>query len=185
MPYIEDEAIFDQLVKDRDVWWSDARNQSLITSWQPAYMFCPSSDLPTRITVDNLDNMNPNNADHPMPMYVGIAGATDGDVNSPVFGEVVEGRRGIGGRNGILFDQTSVAARQITDGASNTLLLAEQSDWGIQESLPNPRDIRSTVTGGPFICHCHASWASMRRGVTVPLKKLAGTDFWFIRLKRR
>ena len=178
MPYIEDKAAFDRLYTGEHVWWALPANQPLLTEWGPSYMFCPSSPLPTRIVVENVDNLNPNCDGHPMPMYVGISGATDGDVSSPIFQNAISGLRGISARNGILHDQSGVRAGYIVDGFSNTMIVGEQSGWGLENGATK-RDIRSTSCGGPFIGHCNGSWSGMGYGAgLVPAANLAGTNFY-------
>jgi len=177
MPYIEDQAAHERLYVSVHIWWADPSNQPLIAAWQPPYMFCPSSPLPMRIVIDNVDNLNPDCKDHPMPTYVGISGATDGDVGSPIFPDVISGLRGISARNGMLYDQSGVRDGYVTDGFSNTMIVAEQSDWGREDG--EKRDIRSTACGGPFICHCNGSWGGMGYGAgSVPAANLTGTNFY-------
>jgi len=177
MPYIEQQVASDALYTDEQDWSRLSRNQPLITGWGPSYIFCPSSSLPRRIVIDDVDNLNPFFENHPIPMYVGISGATDGDVNSPIFRNVISGLRGISARNGILHDESAVRAGQVRDGLSNTMIVGEQSDWGREDG--RNRDIRSTSCGSPFMCQCNCSWGGggYGRGL-VSADRLTGTNFY-------
>jgi prepilin-type processing-associated H-X9-DG protein len=155
MPYIEDQNAFTEIDAKNDEWWSQAVNLPLLTKLSSPYMFCPSSPLPKKIVLDGLDNTNPKSPDQPMPMYAAISGATDGNAASPIFRNVIVGARGISSKNGILYPNSSVGGGDVVDGFSNTLLVAEQSDWGNENG--RERDIRSTANGGAFICHCDSN----------------------------
>ncbi|MEX2171737.1 MAG: DUF1559 domain-containing protein [Pirellulales bacterium] len=164
LPYIEEETLDDQLQKTGDRWAGYAtspHNQSLIQSWTPPYLFCPSSDLPRRIqniggpTDRNFDNNNPRYENHPMPMYVAIAGSTN-----PNHREVANATRGIVSQNGIFYAESFMPPAKITDGLTHTMLMAEQSDWGLQRD-GRQRDIRSSTNGGPFASTCHSIWVKV------------------------
>ena len=179
LPYIEDEALYKQLDKSEEIWWALPVNQELIRNWRPDYMYCPSSDLPKTIEAISDDHPNPNTLFHPLPMYVGIAGATDEelDASKTAFRNVAGGLRGFTSRNGILQDNFGVQPREISDGLSNTIALGEQSDWGLDVDLTNgqhQREIRSAAGGGPFIGNCHRSWMSNIGS----LETISGSNFY-------
>ena len=178
LPFIEDRNVADKLMTDVSIWWATEENRPTITSWWPAWAFCPSSPLPRRVILD-ADNRNPDTVDHPMPCYVGISGATDGNLSSGVFKTVTSGMRGIAARNGLLWDSSAVSAASVIDGLSSTLLVGEQSDW-TRGSTGVPRDSRSTTGGGPFTCHCDSDTAGTARNRSdpVPLSTLTGGDFY-------
>ena len=117
---------------------------------------------------------------HPISMYVGIAGATDGTLTSAFYRQCVNAFRGIYCRNGIFYDESYTKPQEITDGLSKTMLLAEQSDWGQQRTTPaQPRDIRSGTTGGPFSSTCHEIWASgSSKAQPYALSDLANTNIY-------
>lgn len=182
LPYIEDETLDEQLDKT-GVRWSGYQpstiNQNLITSWSPDYLWCPSSDLPRRLQLDQ-DNTNSRYVDQPMAMYAAIAGATDNIMSSPIYREVVSATRGIWSRNGIFFDESYTKPASVTDGTTHTLLMGEQSDWGYERGTKNPRDIRSSTTNGPFGSTCHEIWVSGGTHKPQPfsLQDLNGTNIF-------
>lgn len=167
IPYVEDENLYDQLDTSKNLWSRGSvstANQVLIKKWEPPYLYCPSSPLPKRILgagPANIDNTNADMEGHPIAMYVGIAGATDGTINSAIYRQCVNAFRGIYCRNGIFYDESYTKPQEISDGMTKTMLFGEQSDWGQQKTVPiQPRDIRSGTTGGPFSSTCHSIWVS-------------------------
>ena len=185
LPYIEEETLDDQLLKSDNRWAgydSDPTNQALIRAWTPTYMFCPSSELPRRIEM-NSDNTNTRYENNPIAMYVAISGATDNNINSQIYREVANAARGIVARNGIFYDESYTRPAEITDGLSHTLLMGEQSDWGIHISNGLRRDIRSGTTGGPFSSTCHSGFVSNpNRPEPYPLQDLSGTNIFYYNL---
>lgn len=190
IPYVEDENLYDQLDTSKNL-WSRANispaNQVLIQKWEPSYLYCPSSSLPKRILgagPANIDNTNVQMEGHPIAMYVGISGATDEDVTSKTYRQCTTTLRGIVCRNGIFFDESYMKPQLITDGMSKTMLLAEQSDWGQQRTVPvQQRDIRSGTTGGPFSSTCHSLWVSNSSdSQPYKLSDLTGKDIYYYNL---
>jgi hypothetical protein len=143
-------------------------------------MYCPSSDLPQRTDPVNspgsLDNQNAGVVEQPIPMYAGIQGATDGNTNdtSP-YRESRQCPRGIYSRNGIFWESSYLKPAKITDGLSHTMILGEQSDWGV-ESVGTKRDIRSGITGGVFSSQCHSCFISSTTKQPFPLSLIAGKN---------
>jgi prepilin-type N-terminal cleavage/methylation domain-containing protein/prepilin-type processing-associated H-X9-DG protein len=181
LPFVEEQRLSDRLTTNVDVWWSNASNTTLLTSWRPDFIYCPSSPLLRRVVLDSLDYTNANTANHPLPMYAGISGATDGNTSSTVFVDQISGLRGIAARNGMLHDQQGVTERRVSDGFSKTMIVAEQSDWGY-ESAGRKRDIRSTSGNGAFNCQCNTDYASPALASTfsnlVPASSLSGRNFY-------
>lgn len=171
LSYVEAETLNDQLDKTISRWPGDPDNALIIRDWSPSYLWCPSSDLPKKVELDE-DNLNPAYEGQPIPMYVAIAGSTDANTDSPVYGETVSALRGLLSHNGIFYDESFTRPSEITDGLSQTMALAEQSGWGIQRNTGEQRDIRSATTGGVFSGSCHAIWA----GNDYTLADLAGSN---------
>lgn len=184
IPYVEDEVLFDQLVRRQSRWAGYLEddeggeiNRALITTWSPDYLWCPSSDLPHRIVLDQ-DNQNALYENHVMPMYVGISGAVDGTniLTSADFQEVVPVQRGFYSRNGMFYSGSYMKPRRITDGMSNTMAMAEQSSWGYEQNdQSKPRDIRSCITGGVFASTCDDGMSGYN-GYPVPLSEIQGSN---------
>lgn len=175
--FIEDETLNKQLTKNFDRWWGypapngqPNTNSALIRQWSPAYIYCPSSDLPRVLKYEDpssnplSDNTNPYPDGHPMAMYAAISGATDGkedipgNPNNTVYKETVVAQRGFVSRNGIFFDESFLKPAKIVDGTSHTLTIGEQSDWGFQRGSAQKRDIRSSITNSTFGSTCHQIW---------------------------
>jgi prepilin-type N-terminal cleavage/methylation domain-containing protein len=175
--YIEDENLDNQLDRTGDRWYAygtaGTKNRPLIQSWTPAYMYCPSSSLPQRTDPVNLpgslDNQNAGVVGQPIPMYAGIQGATDNNVNdtSP-YKESRQCPRGIYSRNGIFWESSYLKPAKITDGLSHTMVLGEQSDWGV-DGNGTKRDVRSGITGGVFSSQCHTCFISSTMKQPFPL----------------
>lgn len=186
LPYIEDQVVDDQLIRTRSRFWEDPRNLQLLRTWWPSYMYCPSSDLPHRLKYESSstnpysDNLNPAADGHPLPMYAGIQGATDGNLNdtSP-YKESRQCQRGIYSRNGIFWEESYLKPSKVTDGLSHTLTMGEQSDWGLQDGTIQ-RDIRSSPTGGPFTSQCHACFSPPMQAKQQPyeISTLIGTNIY-------
>jgi prepilin-type N-terminal cleavage/methylation domain-containing protein len=66
-----------------------------------------------------------------LPSFVGIAGSSNGDglINSPVSPCCAPQHNGEISSGGVLFPNAAVALRQVTDGMSNTMCVAETSDY--------------------------------------------------------
>lgn len=176
LPYVEDEALDDQLDRTGSRWagYTTDRNKELIQQWSPNYLWCPSSDLPHRIELND-DNQNPRYENQPMPMYAAISGATDGNTNSSLFRDCVVVIRGIYSENGMFYAESYMTPKKITDGLSHTIAMAEQSGWGIDPSTSKLRDIRSSITGAVFSGTCNSGMSGYPSD-PVPLNEIAGTN---------
>lgn len=184
MPFLEEQQTYDKLVSNVDVWFSNTvstANQPFITAWRPPLMYCPSSTLRRWVEFDNLDfTTNPPTClNHPVPMYAGISGASDGNTSSTTFGSQISGQRGILARNGMLYDGRGVMDRMVTDGLSKTMIVGEQSGWGY-ESTGRLRDIRSSSNAGPFNSHNNTFYGGSGGGSSdpAPVSGLSGTNFY-------
>jgi prepilin-type N-terminal cleavage/methylation domain-containing protein/prepilin-type processing-associated H-X9-DG protein len=182
LPYIEDETIDDQLIKTGTRWsgyHSNPHNQELIKNWSPQYFWCPSSDLPRRLVLDQ-DNTNPRYEGQPMLMYAAISGSTDNNVNSLIYREVASCARGIVAENGVFYAESYTKPAQVIDGLSHTLLMGEQSGWGYDVRNGERRDIRSSTTDGPFGSTCHEIWVTGNPPFTVA--QLSGSNIFYYNL---
>ncbi len=99
----------------------------------PVYV-CPSSPL------DPVADLTNNSRKIQTPMYVGIAGATP-DPSAAVVGSN-SNYGGFYANNGVLIHNQITRERDITDGTSNTIIIAEQS------GKIGTNDIRSGYYGG-------------------------------------
>jgi prepilin-type processing-associated H-X9-DG protein len=119
-------------------------------------LVCPSSSCPKLTTAPVPENCNAGFDGICIPSYVGISGADmgywEGDhlrfkTQKPdvVFNTAL----GSVATDGVLIPCQHIAIKDITDGASNTIMVAEQSDWGETEN-GGRIDIRSGATIGGF-----------------------------------
>ncbi len=105
----------------------------------PAIYACPSSRM------ERFSLLGQSDVNVLLANYTGIAGA---DAHDPA-----ERFNGVGHNvhayNGVLFANSTVRVEDIRDGSTNTIMVGEQSDFGI-DSTGRPADCRS---GGP-----HGAW---------------------------
>ena len=119
-------------------------NHTLLAGYAPPYLFCPSSDLPKFSEWSSRKIATAN--------YVGISGAvTDAATFTDPTGRgrCAAGPYGYSCANGMLVPNMFISMASVRDGASNTLLIAEQSDW-IRDAAGNRIDRRSS--------HFHGAW---------------------------
>jgi len=109
-------------------------NRNILARLSPAPFFCPSSPLPMRTAPTAPISRAP------IPTYVGISGTADTGSGFKT------GNRGTLNSNGVLAPNQSLRIAEITDGTTNTLMIAEQSDFGI-DSAGQRLDFRA---GNPF-----------------------------------
>jgi len=128
MPYIEQGNIyeeFDQTGRSTG-WIANSHNHALLRDVKFHYMRCPSTTLPW-MARDEVGIMR--------PCYTGVSGAVDHPTTldmisgSPQYGKISFGGVLIGRGEDDDKDGHIVRVRDITDGTSNTMMVAEQSDW--------------------------------------------------------
>ena len=160
LPFMEEGSMYDQL--DFNVTF-DACRPGFRTSGTPNSVLsgyivdsfrCPSS--PLRVNGRNVTPSPTNNNAHNAQLidYVGVQGATPtGSRTSgsfPTHGQCSRqtGYGGIYCHNGILVPNAAKKFADVTDGTSNTLIVAEQSGYIIDLNGTRKRDIRSNYYGG-------------------------------------
>jgi prepilin-type N-terminal cleavage/methylation domain-containing protein len=115
------------------IWPGWVANNAVYTGYNPPYHMCPSSPLTSFKIRPDLPA-----AGYGQTCYVGIAG---------VQGRLdVVGVRGDVSAAGTLFYNSKIRIADITDGASNTMLVSEQSDFASDKS-----EIRSTGDWGAWM----------------------------------
>jgi hypothetical protein len=88
-------------------------------------MFCPSSSLPPLVLTSTAQDL----ANIQSSTYVGISGALDHATTRNMASGGGGGASGKVSFGGALIRNRGVAFAEISDGASNTMLVAEQSGW--------------------------------------------------------
>lgn len=124
-----------------DSYGGNVANRNLLRNVEFEYMFCPSSPLPRQV----LTVAEHNQGNIMSPCYVGISGAHDHPSTTnknPVQG--VDGKLSLGG---VLIPGRAIAVKDITDGTTNTLVVAEQSDW-CRDAAGTRADCRSDCGHG-------------------------------------
>lgn len=157
LPFVEQNNLANQYDTLASGWVasaSGAGNQAALRDVTLPFMLCPSSDLPV-FPVDYGDRNNPllagsfrgvpGGVTGMMPCYTGISGSSEhptcwnADENSTCS------------LGGVLIPQNNqlgqVGFGQISDGSTNTILLAEQSDWLINGD-GDRMDVRSDGNHG-------------------------------------
>ncbi|MGE3805505.1 MAG: DUF1559 domain-containing protein [Gemmataceae bacterium] len=146
---IEQDNLYKKLDKDaNNVGWvggasygGHAGNRNVLRNVPISYLQCPSSQLPRFVLTDPLHD----SANVQSPNYVGISGANDHATarNKSTTGGAA-GRVSFGG---LLIVNRTVTIEEATDGLSNTLAVAEQSDW-CRDASGNKSDCRSDCGHG-------------------------------------
>jgi prepilin-type processing-associated H-X9-DG protein/prepilin-type N-terminal cleavage/methylation domain-containing protein len=172
LPYLDQDALYHQLDLTKQMGssgpWDQVPNWIKMQNVQIVTYICPSTPLPPLIQTDQGDN-GPGNWQQ-VGNYVAIMGAAASssvgddptgqgrvsDCSNPIpiycnFG-------GFAASNGVIYPGSRVRFSQITDGASTTLLVGEQSDWGSDPGVAvpycNPRsqyDLRAPVSYGLWV----------------------------------
>jgi len=133
MPYIEQQIIYDRFdQKSRDTGWTGANSHNfrLLHGVRFHYMRCPSTTLPWMVSFVHVGNMR--------PCYTGVSGAVDHPTTrdmirkSPQYGKISFGGVLIARGEDQKTDGHTIRVRDITDGTSYTMMVAEQSDWCLE-----------------------------------------------------
>lgn len=148
LPYMEQRSVYERFdFRSANVGWvgfdAQPHNAALLRDLQIAAFRCPSSPLP--VMVSALSDKRIMSA-----TYVGIAGATNHrtardkrpggtGIGLPAYGRISAG--------GVFVLGNGLSFAHIRDGTSNTLAIAEQSDWCF-DGMGNVADCRSDCDHG-------------------------------------
>jgi prepilin-type N-terminal cleavage/methylation domain-containing protein len=133
LPYVEQNAVYEQFNQEipNSGWLgftSSNPNRDLLRNLQFSFMYCPSSSLPKLV----LTSPQHSSSNIMSPTYTGVSGATDHATaknKNPLGGE--DGRISLGGA---FIVHRGVSLAEFRDGTSNTMMVAETSDFCIDGS---------------------------------------------------
>lgn len=120
-PYMEQNnlvANLDRTSADQGWLGTNANNRNIFAGKKIPFMICPSTPLPEQIA---------GLYDVPSASYAGVSGATNHSSASPAY-------IGTASQGGLLTPGKCFGLAAATDGTSNTMLVAEQSDWCVDGS---------------------------------------------------
>lgn len=174
LPYLDQEPIYARL--DLNARFYDVTNPApgplpnvdMLKDFAPTVYICPSSPLPKMICPEDLNSISWGQRIL-AGNYVAIMGACNGPNSATEPGTGVTSARvvdkrpaasiqynhgGILATNGVIFHLSKIRATDIHDGTSNTMMVGEQSDWGVDPGVDptgtvrKPHDIRQTYRAG-------------------------------------
>lgn len=142
LPYLEDGAVYDNLdvqgVNGGDGDYG-VRNRPYFKDFLPSWLKCPSS------VMDDWVFLGSGRVKYAMPFYVGIAGADGQDVqNRYQAGNVTA-------HNGVLYANSKVRMKHITDGTSHVMVVGEQSVHALEPGSGRLVDCRGGSVFGAWI----------------------------------
>jgi prepilin-type N-terminal cleavage/methylation domain-containing protein len=124
--------------------WGNPTNDKLLANVVLSVMRCPSSTLPPTSNFNSVKGR---------PYYVGISGSVNHKTAGafPSYGSGADpgANSDIASAGGILRWNAARPPAQVTDGLSNTMMVAEQSDWCID---PNWQSDPNNTTGLQVDC---------------------------------
>ena len=188
LPYVEQQTMYERLNFKSPIAFraQGGPNMMILSYFAPSVLICPSNPMPL------LTNVYLGPPHMMQSQYVAIAGADKDPGQSPL--RVRTSGYGPVAFNGVMFVNAMIRPKHITDGASKTLLLGEQTDWafdgfGRQNSCRASGVGQSQWTGdywaasGPYptrithgFAHCYNTNTisiNLGSGVCVP-----GTQDW-------
>jgi len=137
LPFMEQQAIAQQWQYNNNSGYVNVSpNVNLINKVTIPNYRCPSSPIP-----DFYASSNNNGSIEMMSSYTGVAGSS-ADSTAAGLTECCNGSGGVVSSGGTLFPANQVTLVGITDGTSNTVVVAEQSD--------HLRDVNNQPIPGPY-----------------------------------
>jgi hypothetical protein len=136
LPYMEEMDVFSRLelkgtaANAGNTGWlgvgGNQTNARALDKVEFPFMACPSSDVDRTVTLED-PTADIRTTTVALPQYVGVAGSARHETARPV--ETIDGFPGKVGLGGALVVGKRISLSRVSDGASKTLLIGEQSDW--------------------------------------------------------
>ncbi|MES2793789.1 MAG: DUF1559 domain-containing protein [Planctomycetota bacterium] len=143
LPQMEQANMTAKLVFTDSAGYSGGANAAVLTGWRPSFLWCPSGNLSTSAVRDGIVASS---------CYIGIAGAT-ASASSPTDptgqNRCVSHSQGYSCSNGVLIANAVTRLRDLTDGTTNTIMVGEQSRFGINST--GQVDIRGSGEWGTWL----------------------------------
>ena len=157
LPYIEQRNVYDQLDFNGEGSWciigwvgpdsygGNVHNRNALRNIQFSFLNCPSSPLPTMVQDGDSDGTPEIQGTD----YTGISGAPVDPANPSITRDKGDSGNAAGmiSLGGVFIRQRGITVADVHDGTSNTMMVAEQSGWGIT-SDGQQVDIRSDCGHG-------------------------------------
>lgn len=142
LPYLEGNTVYDNLdvqaFDGGDGDYGDA-NRPYLKDFFPPWLKCPSSVMDSTVFLGHAK------VKYAMPFYTGIAGADGQDPSHRyIAGNVTA-------HNGILFANSQIRTKHITDGTSHVMLVGEQSLHAMEPGTGNLVDCRGGSVFGAWL----------------------------------
>ena len=141
LPFCEQGNAFDKLQVDNGGFWMGStgtpamNNKAVLDNFAPDYMVCPSSPMPTFLEKGGTQQIEPS--------YVAILGSN----NHASTDTAVNGGNSPISAGGMIIRVRALNMSACTDGTSNTIVVAEQSDY-VMDSAGAKIDIRASHSDG-------------------------------------
>ena len=161
-------AMYDQMMFTNGSGWGGSanHNKGVVDGIVIEAYKCPTTQLPDFCRSVHGGGTSPRGGPYTImaPTYAGVSGAVDGLIpnyrparwwhGAPGTASCCSG--GIAAQDGMLFAGDAVKLEDASDGASNTLLVGEYSDW-LYDQSGTERDYRSSGQHGFIIGWHHAN----------------------------
>jgi prepilin-type N-terminal cleavage/methylation domain-containing protein/prepilin-type processing-associated H-X9-DG protein len=133
LPYLEGGNIADKYDYGKGGWLGSGTTNTvslqMLRNLQIPYMYCPSSTLPGKVLSAEIGQTG-QTANLQGTTYAGVSGAADGQTTNIYSAKIVTAFQSEGwvSTGGVLVEFRAIPIAEITDGTSNTIAVAEQSD---------------------------------------------------------
>jgi prepilin-type N-terminal cleavage/methylation domain-containing protein/prepilin-type processing-associated H-X9-DG protein len=158
LPFVEQQTVYDRLNFTSPIAFraQGGPNMMILSYFSPSTLICPSNPMPL------LTNVYLGVPHMMQSQYVAIAGADIDPSHSPPRKTGNPAGYGVIAFNGVMFVNAMIRPKHITDGASKTLLLGEQTDWAF-DGFGRKNTCRASGVGGSLWT---GDWWSSRQTIS-------------------